>query len=344
MEAALVGFTGSGISTLFEAVAGPGGGTAGLSGGRGKLATIAVPDPRLWRLSAICKPKKTTPATVRLRDIPGLPRSGGDAAANVLASAREVDCLVGVLGAYAAADPAKTLAAERIALVQEWHLADLGLIENRADKRRKASTKPTPTKAADLAEAEALQAIVAQMAEGKPFREIALPSNVVAGLADQGILGRKPALFVENVAEGALATLPPPPPDTYRLAASLEREAAELPEADRKEMLAAYGVTELAGPRLLRAIYQTLGCISFFTIGPDEVKAWTLKSGQNAVAAASTIHTDIGKGFVRAKVGRYEDVDATGSEDAAKKGPKVRTEGKEYVVRDGDILEILTTA
>ena len=338
MEAGLIGFSGSGVSTQFDAVLGAGGAATGLSGGRGRLATIPVPDPRLARLSALCNPKKTTPAGVRLRDIPGLPRGGGNTA-NQLASAREVDCLVGVLGVFTADDPAATAAAEREALRGELHLADLQLLEGRLDRKRKAATKPTPTRDADRAEAEALEGVVARMGDGTPLRDIELPALVRAALAEQGAATLKPMLWVANCAEGQLGGTGPD--GVLRVCATLEIEAAQLEPADRAELLAAYGVTELAGPRLLRAIYEALGCLSFFTIGEDECRAWTLRRGQTALDAAGVIHTDLARGFVRAKVCTYADVDATGGQDEVRRAGKVRTEGKDYVVADGDVIEVL---
>lgn len=338
MEAGLVGFSGSGVSTLFDAVLGAGGAATGLAGGRGRLATIAIPDPRLDRLSALCNPKKTTPAGVRLRDIPGLPRAGS-AAANQLASAREVECLVGVLGVFTAGDPVATAIADRDALRGELHLADLQLLEARLDRKRKAAKKPTPTHDDDRAEAEALEAVVARMGAGAALRDLDLPAPVRAALTEQGAATLKPMLFVANCAEGHLAATGPD--GVLRVCATLEIEAAQLDAADRAELLAAYGVTELAGPRLLRAIYEALGCCSFFTIGEDECRAWTLRRGQTALDAAGVIHTDLARGFVRAKVCSFQDVDTAGGQDEVRRAGKVRTEGRDYVVQDGDVIEVL---
>ena len=337
MEAACLGFSGSGVSTLFDAISGPGGGATGLAGGRGRLATIAVPDTRVDRLRALCKPKKTTYAGVRLRDISGLPRGGGNTA-NQLASAREVDCIVAVLGVFTADNPTAVAAAAREDLQSELQLGDLQLLEGRLERKQKAATKPTPTQTQDRAEAEALAGVVAQMQEGLALPDIALDDALRARLADQGLCSLKPILWVENCAEEHLASATA---DSMRVCATLELEAAELDPADRAEMLEAFGIAELAGPRLLRAIYDALGCISFFTIGGDEVRAWTLTAGQSAVEAAGQIHTDLARGFVRAKVSTFQDLDEAGGEDEVRRAGKVRTEGRDYVVQDGDVIEVL---
>ncbi|MHC5021726.1 MAG: DUF933 domain-containing protein [Planctomycetota bacterium] len=298
MEAACIGFSGSGVSAIFDAISGPGGGATGLSGGRGRLATISVPDPRIDKLTAIFNPKKTVYAGVRLRDIPGLPHGGGNTASQ-MASAREVDCLVAVLGCFTADDPGAAAAADREKIQSELHLSDLALLETRLDRKKKASSKPTPTQKQDKAEAEALEPIVAAMSDGTALREIAVDAAMEAIFEEQGLASYKPVLWVENCAEEHLAGAPE---GVFRVCATLEQEVGELDAAERAEMLSAYGVTELAGPRLLRAIYDALGLISFFTVGPDEVRAWTLRAGQTAVDAAGAIHTDLARGFVRAKV------------------------------------------
>ncbi|MCI0340514.1 MAG: DUF933 domain-containing protein [Planctomycetales bacterium] len=343
MEAAFLGFSGSGVSAVFDAVTGPGQAAVGLSGGRGRLATVPVPDPRVERLSAICKPKKTTFAGVRLRDIPGLPRGEAAGRGTLLASAREANLLVLVTGAFTSDDPRASLESDRKALDAEIHLADLALLEAWLAKRRIAGTKPTPTRDQDAAEAKELEKVVAAVADGRKPLEVAAPPALAKKVAEQPLLTAKPVLRVENVAEDAIGKLPPAPPGTFRTAARFEREAAELAPAERDEMLAAYGLREPLGPALLRAVYEALGLLSFFTIGSDEVKAWTLQKGDTAVKAAGTIHTDFAKAFVRARVCRYEDVDAAGSQDAVRVAGKIRTEGRDYVVKDGDVIEILAS-
>lgn len=337
MEAACIGFSGSGVTALFDAISGPGGGATGLSGGRGRLATIPVPDPRVGKLTEIFAPKKTTYAGVRLRDIPGLPHGGGNTASQ-MASAREVDCLVAILGCFVTDDPDAAAKADREKIESELHLSDLALLESRLERKRKAGTKPTPTAKQDKAEAEALEGIVAAMSDGTPLRDIEIDDLLQAVFKEQGLASLKPILWVENCAEEHLASAPE---GVFRVCATLEQEVGELDADERAEMLEAYGVTELAGARLLAAIYEAMGLISFFTVGPDEVRAWTLESGQNAVDAAGAIHTDLARGFVRAKVYPYTDIEQHGSEDEVRRQQLIRTEGKEYVVQDGDCIEIL---
>lgn len=337
MEAACIGYSGSGVTALFDAISGPGGGATGLSGGRGRLATIPVPDPRVAKLTEIFSPKKVTYAGVRLRDIPGLPHGGGNTAGQ-MASAREVDCLVAVLGCFTADDPSAAAKSDRDKIESELHLSDLAMLETRLDRKKKASTKPTPTQKQDKAEAEALEGIVAAMSDGTPLRDIEVDDLMQAVFKEQGLASLKPVLWVENCAEEHLAD---PPDGVFRVCATLEQEVGELDAEERAEMLSAYGVTELAGPRLLNAIYEAMGLISFFTVGPDEVRAWTLEQGQTAVDAAGAIHTDLARGFVRAKIYPFTDIETHGSEDEVRRQQLIRTEGRDCVVQDGDCIEIL---
>jgi len=342
MKAGLVGYSQSGKTTLFNALTGlhKGGGA-----GRGQvnLGAIKVPDPRIDALSAIFKPKKTTYAEMHFVDVPGPAGKGTGLDAEALKALAGVDsfCLV-VRGFPAAdgtpADPERELRDFDAELV----LHDLALVEKRLDRLRKEGHKGT-------GEFHELERLHAQLDDGKPLRGMRWSDAEEKELVHFAFLSRRPLLVVLNVGEDAAATPPPAAVEAVArergcevlsLCAAVEAEIAELAPAEQPEFLASIGLAEPAQARFIRAAYHLLDLISFFTVGEDEVRAWPIRRGDRAPRAAGRIHSDLERGFIRAEVVHYDDFIALGSESKARQEGKLRLEGKEYVVQDGDILNI----
>jgi hypothetical protein len=294
-------------------------------------------------LAAIFHPKKTTNAEVRFVDVPGPAGKGSGLDADALRALAEVDafCLVvrgfsGVDGAPP--DPARELADFDAELV----LHDLAIVERRLDRLRKEGNKGT-------GEFHELERVHPHLDDGKPLRTLRFSDAEEKGLAHLGFLSRQPLLVVVNVPEEAAAAPPPEALDAaargrgaelLALCAAAEAEIAQLDPAEQPEFLESLGLAEPARARFIRAAYRLLDLISFFTVGEDEVRAWPIRRGDKAPRAAGRIHSDLERGFIRAEVVHYDDFIALGSESRARQEGKLRLEGKEYVVQDGDILNI----
>jgi len=342
MKAGLVGYARSGKTTLFNALTGL---HKGGPGGRGQvnLGAIKVPDPRIDALSALYKPRKTTYAEVRFVDVPGPAGKGSGLDAEALKALAEVEafCLV-VRGFPAAegtpADPERELRD----FDAEILLHDQEIVEKRMDRLRKEQHKGT-------GEYHELERLHVQLDQGLPLRTMAWSDAEEKELAHFGFLSRRPLLAVVNAAEEAAAAPPPPGvveaarqrgAEVLSLCASVEAEIAELDPAEQPAFLESLGLVEPARARFIRAAYALLDLVSFFTVGEDEVRAWTIRRGDRAPRAAGRIHTDLERGFIRAEVFHYDDLVTLGSESRARQEGKLRLEGKEYVVKDGDILNI----
>jgi GTP-binding protein YchF len=340
MKAGLVGYAQSGKTTLFNALTGL---HKGSGAGRPQvnLGAIKVPDARIDALSAIFHPKKTTYAEMQFVDVPGPAGKGSGLDADALRALTGVDafCLV-VRGFPAAdgtpADPGRELGDFDAELV----LHDLALVEKRLDRLRKEQHKGT-------GEFHELERLHAQLDGGRPLRTMSWSDAEEKELVHFAFLSRRPMLVVVNAAEEAAAAPPPSAVlaaakergcEVLALCAAVEAEIAELAPAEQPEFLASLGLSEPAQARFIRAAYHLLDLISYFTVGEDEVRAWTIRRGDRAPRAAGRIHSDLERGFIRAEVTHYEDFIALGSESKARHEGKLRLEGKEYVVRDGDIL------
>jgi len=340
MKAGLVGYAQSGKTTLFDALTG-----LHKGGGAGRpqvnLGAIKVPDARVDALAAIFEPRKTTFAEMQFVDVPGPAGKGSGLDAEALRALSGVDafCLVvrgfpGVDGTPA--DPERELRDFDAELV----LHDLALVERRLDRLRKEQHKGT-------GEFHELERLHAQLDEGRPLRAMGWSDAEEKELVQFAFLSRRPMLVVVNVGEDAAAAPPPPGVlaaarergcEVLALCAAVEAEIAELAPAEQPEFLASLGLSAPAQARFIRAAYHLLDLISYFTVGEDEVRAWTIRRGDRAPRAAGRIHSDLERGFIRAEVTHYEDFVALGSESKARQEGKLRLEGKEYVVRDGDIL------
>jgi GTP-binding protein YchF len=348
-----VGLPNAGKSSLYNA----------LSGGSALAAPYAfatkdpnvgvskVLDDRLDRLAAMSASKNVVPASVEFVDIGGLVEgaSTGEGLGNkFLANIREVDAIVFVLRAFVDDDitgPPDPLEHLRVVEI-ELALADLESVEKQVDKRRKAAKQDRSI--AD--EVEALERAHAVLAEGTPIYRSELADTDRALLAPYFLLTNKPILAVVNVAEDDLERIDEVIApvvaelgghgEVIGMCVQLEAEAAQLDTEGRAEMLEALGLGDGALPRFLRAAYHLLGLRTFFTTGEKESRAWTFKAGWKAPACAGVIHTDFERGFIRAEVIHWDELLEVGSWSKARDAGTLRVEGKEYVVEDGDVMEI----
>jgi GTP-binding protein YchF len=342
MKIGLVGFPGSGKTTVFNTLTGLNVPTG--FGGSVHLGTVKVPDERIDRLSAIFKPKKTTYAEIVFSDIPGEHGSEHKGLSRkALEPIRAQDVLCLVLRAFpnpaveAKADPA----AELEAFHTECLLADLEMVERKLDRAKKDKSDPL-----QIAAFELMQRTLEAERPIRSLPETALHREMLTGFA---FLTDKPLLVVLNRSEDEVAQ-PMPEALARRLAelsaagvvlsASVEAEIAQLDPADQAAFLADLGLAESARARFVRTAYELLDLISFFTVGEDEVRAWPIRRGTHARAAAGKIHSDLERGFIRAEVMAYQDFIAHGSEHAVKEAGKFKLEGKDYIVADGDIMSI----
>ncbi len=342
MRIGLVGFAGSGKTTVFNTLTGLNVATG--FGGEAHLGTVKVPDQRIDRLSAIFSPKKTTYAEIVFSDIPG--EHGAELkglSGKALQQIREQDVLCLVLRAFAnpaldhAADPARDLDA----FATECLFADLAIIERwleRARKEKKSALK--------ISHFEMMRAT---LEAEKPLRSIPPSQLDRSQLTSFGFLTDRPLMVVVNCAEDAVTEpLPPAVADRLEslhaaglvLSASVEAEIAAMDPADQQLFLDDLGLSESAVTRFIQTAYRLLDLISFFTVGPDEVRAWPIRNGTSARQAAGKIHSDLERGFIRAEVMHYEQFIADKSEHVAREVGHLKLEGKDYVVADGDILNI----
>ena len=335
MKAGLVGYTQGGKTTLFNALTGLHRGPAT----RLNLGAIKVPDARVERLSAIFKPRKTTHAEVQFVDLPGPRSKGSGLDADSLTALREVDALCLVVRAFPGADGASDPRRELVDFDSELVLADLAVVEKRLDRLRKER--------GSASESNELDRLASHLGDGRPLRSMLLSEAEEGALAHFGFLSRRPLLVAVNVAESEAASPPLPAvveearargAEAIALTAEVEAEIAQLAPEQQGEFLASIGLAESASARFIHAAYRLLERISFFTVGEDEVKAWTIRRGDKAPRAAARIHSELERGFIRAEVVHYDDFIAAGNEARAREVGKLRLEGKEYVVQDGDII------
>lgn len=316
----LVGVAFSGKSTLFTALT-----HAGSHGGQANVAVVPVPDPRLHVLTEMERSKKTVAAQVRFVDVPG-----GTSSAQGVARLREVEALAIVVRCFGAdPSPASELAGVRADLL----LADLAVIESALHKaEKKAKGKPG-------AEVEALAAARAALDTETPLRDTGLDPAHLAELRGIAPLTLKPEVVVANLEEGTQvpAELGPGAVGVY---AAIEAEVAEMDLEEGRALLEEFGVKEPGLETVIAACYQAIDLITFLTTGDDETRAWEVRRGAAAPEAAGVIHTDLQRGFIRADVIGYDELVAAGSMDAAKAAGKIRVEGKDYLVQEGDILHV----
>ena len=359
MQVTIVGLPGSGKTSVFNALTGGHAETGGFSGGRAapNVGVVKVPDERLDTLSALFKPRKTIPADVTYADVaipPGATREG-TISPDVLAQVRNADALLHVARSFEGGTAAETADAWRDVneLDTEFTLADLDVIEKRLEKLRTSGRHGSPAeREANALEEELLARLEPDVSSGRPLRSLGLSEDDERRLRGYRFLTQKPVLVVLNIDEGQLtraATLESegreryrqPESDVVALAGKIESELTELGVDDAALFMEELGIAEPSRGRVIRLTYALLGLFSFFTAGEDECRAWTLRRGATAVDAAGTIHSDLARGFIRAEVISYEDLIACGSTAEARKRGLLRSEGKTYQVRDGDVIEVL---
>jgi len=359
LKLGIVGLPNVGKSTLFNALTSAGADAANypFCTVEPNVGMVEVPDARLPKLADVVQPKRTLPAVVQFVDIAGLVKGAaeGEGLGNkFLSNIRETDAIVHVVRCFddpdvthvmGSVDPAR----DREVIEFELALSDLAVVEKRLDKTRR--TAKTGDKDA-LAELPALERANGALTEGRGLWSIRLTDHEQAFLRPLALLTAKPVLYAANVTDAELSGTEGKhltalreavagsgePAEIVPFSAKIEAELAELPPEDRADFLASLGLESAGLDRVIHAGYHLLGLQTYFTAGEQEVRAWTIHRGDTAPQAAGVIHTDFERGFIRAETVGYDEFVANGGWKGAKEKGAVRSEGKEYVVKDGDVM------
>ncbi len=348
----ILGLPNVGKTTLFNALTGLSATTAPhpFSTTEPNVGVARVPDDRLDRAAALEKSAKMVHATLDLLDVPAMSRGGSGFSPQLLGRLREMEAMAVVLRAFRSdAVPDTESGTDPVAqaetLLLELTLADAEVFTRRAEK----SAKEAIADAGKRLAAEAFAKAAAVLSEGMPLRSASWGEAQLEAFRDLTPLTLRPAVWVVNVGEDTeaasdleakVAAVVPDGDVVVVVSALLEEEASRLAPEDRAELYEGFGLGEGALARMVRATYEALGLISFFTVGPKESRAWTVRNGATAPQAAGKIHTDLERGFIRAEVAPIAEVIAAGGWDAAKAAGMVRLEGKDYQVAEGDVLVV----
>jgi len=353
MEVGILGLAGSGKTTLFSLLTANADALSG-NGRRGKavVGIARVPDLRLENLSEMYHPEKTTPAAVRYVDVPGITSDRREESSLNIPELRSMDALMVVLRGFdndvvphplGSIDPLRDL--DRIE--EELLLQDQMVVERRLERLERDFTR---RKVPELvAEKKLLQSCLLALEEGQPLRSVSFSFDELERLRGYTFLSLKPILAVVNVGEDDLegdpfdgdrwrSRLEAPATGHTHVCATLEREISELDPEDAAAFMAELGIADRALARIARESYRLLGLISFFTVGDDECRAWSVRRETPAVEAAGVIHSDISRGFIRAEVVPHEELLTVGSLAGCREQGTLRLEGKGYVVQDGDVV------
>jgi ribosome-binding ATPase len=364
MQIAIVGLAGSGKTTVFNTLTRGHAETGGFGGLQLNVGVVKVPDDRLSRLAEIFKPKKVIQADVTYVDLPAPPASTDghvgteELPAEHLARLREADALAHVVRAFedpsfphpaGSVDPGRDL--EQLDL--EFVLADLALVDRRLERLATGGRHGSAAeREANDREEAVLKRLKSSLETGQPIRDAGLDADEEKAIRGFRFLTQKPVLVLLNIGEsdlpkaaGLVASISAGYNHQHALvdalSAKIEMELGELEPDEAAAFMEELGLRESGLSRVIARSYELLGLISFLTAGPDEVRAWPVRDGSTAVDAAGTIHTDLARGFIRAETVAYDDLVTLGSTAEARKAGRLRSEGKTYRVRDGDVLEIL---
>jgi GTP-binding protein YchF len=351
MKLGIIGLPAAGKTTVFNALTGAQLPVGALSPTQEvHTAVVDVPDERVDRLSDLYHPRKTTYAKVTYADIGGVRADSSQAglAGAVLNQLQQMDGLVQVVRAFqdpsvphlnGAVDPAR----DQSDLHDELMLNDMLTVERRLEKLAEEYKRGARERALIAREQAVFERLQSALAEGQPLREMSLTADEEKLLSGFGLLTLKPSLVIVNLGEGQAA--PDlgdlgPGVDVLPLQGKLEMEIAQMPPEETRVYLEEYGIDEPGRARVLRTSYALLDLISFFTVGEDEVRAWTVPGGAAAMDAAGAIHSDLARGFIRAEVIGWNELLGLGGWNQSREAGKLRVQGKDYPVRDGDILQV----
>lgn len=360
LKCGIVGITNIGKTTIFNCMSNTKAQASNFafSASKSNIGMVEVPDPRLYEINKITKSAKVVPATVDIVDIPGLTKgsSHGEGVGNMfLNDIQQTDALIHVLRCFddddlshieGSVDPVR----DKEIVDFELQLKDLEMVERKIERTEKAAKSGEKAIKHEL---DILQRFKDHLENMQPIRTLDISEDEKKNLGDLFLLSDKPVIYVCNVddasansgnkyVEAVKGAVRSENSEVLVIAGQLEAEIAELDsEEDRKEFLADAGLNEPGVNKLIRSAYKILNLQSFYTTGPKETRAWTIKKGMNARQAAGAIHSDLERGFIRAEVIKYDDFISLGSEQAVKDAGKLHVEGKNYVVREGDMLHIL---
>lgn len=355
MRLGIIGLPNSGKTTIFNALTGSDYATAAVSSGQFEVNTaiVSVPDERLTQLSALYSPKKTIYSSINYVDIGGLDKgiSEGGLKGQFRNELSQVDGFLHVVRVFddeAVPHPHVDIDPQRDleTIDAEFILEDLLTVERRLERiHDEIRVKGKKVEAGYAEELDILSTMQTQLEAEKPLRDIGLSDEQIKPLRGFGLLTLKPVLVVLNLGDeykdpADILTYDHKHSTVTGLQGKLEAEISQLDAEDAAMFMEEYGITELSASKVVRLSFELMAIQSFFTVGEDECRAWDVRIGATAPEAAGAIHTDLQRGFIRAEVMRWQDLIELGSEPAVKQAGKMRLEGKEYIVKDGDIVHI----